>query len=58
MQEAEQKVLTAEYNKNKGNISLTARRIGWSRTKTLEMLHKWNLYKLYPHDPGPIAKEK
>lgn len=58
MQEAEHKILTAEYHKNKGNISLTARRIGWSRSKTLEMLRKWKLYDLYPHEPGPFTKEK
>jgi transcriptional regulator of acetoin/glycerol metabolism len=56
MEEAEKTVLTREYHKAKGNISLTSRLVGWSRTKTLNMLKTWNLYELYKHDPWPVER--
>lgn len=51
-------LLTKEYKLARGNISLTARSVGWPRTKTLKKLKEWNLYNLYPHEPGPFTKEK
>lgn len=57
MEEAQKVVLLKEYHRAKGNISLTARIIGWSRTKTLKMIHRHNLYNAYKHDPWPVEKE-
>lgn len=50
-------LLTKEYKAAKGNISLTARLVGWPRTKTVKKLKEWKLYDLYPHEPGPFKKE-
>ena len=58
VQEAVKAVLIKYYNQSKGNISLTARTIGLPRTNTLKLLHLYKLYDKYPHDPGPIPKEK
>lgn len=56
MEEAIRSVLEKEYRKAKGNISLTSRLVGWSRTKTLNMLKTHNLYHLFKHDPWPVER--
>lgn len=58
MEEAQKTILTRDYKLAKGNISRTARMVGWPRTKVLRKLKEWKLYDLYPHEPGPYTKEK
>lgn len=57
MEALQNKALTEAYHEAKGNISLTARLVGWSRTKTLNTIKFLNLYKLYKHDPWPVERE-
>lgn len=58
IEEACRVVLVKFYHQTKGNISQTAKKMGWPRTKVLKLLHAYKLYSEYPHDPGPIPKEK
>lgn len=58
VQEAIKAILIKHYNLYSGNISRTAKATGLSRTHTLKLLHTYKLYSKYPHDPGPMPKEK